>query len=502
MQALEVARRSRRPTRPRCGSASMPPSALLAMVGPKVASHVLHTLHAAYPDRFRSRRRCRGWPTASCRRSRRHGPPERGRDPRADPRGPRGRGEAHPRRGRRQRRPRSTRACSSAPAIRSSAAASRSTSTRPACRSASPGGRSATPDSTPTEDSASLQGAVTPARERRPGELPPSNGSGRTGRRVSRLLRKCRNPPPFQNRSSRAASGLEGAAHRAERWFGEPFLHPGEEADVALAPGTARRRALDDALEEITAGQKTPSAGWKGALRADARARARARSESATASRNRAPPTPDRRARRDAHRADRGHAAERRGERQRLRERQRRGLVDEQEDEDEEDVELLDEGPTPRSSSGRTPARRAATASATRPRPGRRSPRRGSSRARGTSAILILTHRRLLVDQFRRDLTTEGYGDRLTDAIERRGAASRRPITIQTYAWFARHSDELSRTAYQLVICDEAHTALGEKTSNAIRRFPEPLYIGMTATEQLIAKQVSGRLPRLRRRPP
>ena len=30
----------------------MPPSALLAMVGPRVANHVLHTLHAAHPDRF------------------------------------------------------------------------------------------------------------------------------------------------------------------------------------------------------------------------------------------------------------------------------------------------------------------------------------------------------------------------------------------------------------------------------------------------------------------
>jgi 3-hydroxyacyl-CoA dehydrogenase len=30
----------------------MPPSALLAMVGPRVANHVLHTLHGAYPDRF------------------------------------------------------------------------------------------------------------------------------------------------------------------------------------------------------------------------------------------------------------------------------------------------------------------------------------------------------------------------------------------------------------------------------------------------------------------
>jgi 3-hydroxyacyl-CoA dehydrogenase len=30
----------------------MPPSVLLAMVGPRVANHVLHTLHEAFPDRF------------------------------------------------------------------------------------------------------------------------------------------------------------------------------------------------------------------------------------------------------------------------------------------------------------------------------------------------------------------------------------------------------------------------------------------------------------------
>ena len=45
------------------------------------------------------------------------------------------------------------------------------------------------------------------------------------------------------------------------------------------------------------------------------------------------------------------------------------------------------------------------------------------------------------------------------------------------------------------MIADEAHTALGEKTSKAIRSFHEPLYIGMTATEQLIAKQVSDVFP-------
>ena len=53
----------------------------------------------------------------------------------------------------------------------------------------------------------------------------------------------------------------------------------------------------------------------------------------------------------------------------------------------------------------------------------------------------------------------------------------------------------IDRDAYQLVIADEAHTALGEKTSAAIRSFPEPLFVGMTATEQLIAKQVSDVFP-------
>jgi len=110
--------------------------------------------------------------------------------------------------------------------------------------------------------------------------------------------------------------------------------------------------------------------------------------------------------------------------------------------------------------------------------------------------VLILTHRRLLVSQFKRDLTTEGYGDRFTDPILSDTRARRsNPVTIQTYAWFARHGRELDRSAYQLVLCDEAHTALGEKTSAAIRAFHEPIFIGMTATEQLLAKQVSDVFP-------
>src|SRR5947209_15956166 len=120
----------------------------------------------------------------------------------------------------------------------------------------------------------------------------------------------------------------------------------------------------------------------------------------------------------------------------------------------------------------------------------------GFVEAARTLGVLILTHRRLLVSQFTRDLTTEGYGDRFCDVIVTGGKLPKKaPLTIQTYAWFARHVEEIDRDAYQLIICDEAHTALGEKTSAAIRSFPEPIYIGMTATEQLIAKQVSDVFP-------
>src|SRR5919109_3942967 len=59
------------------------------------------------------------------------------------------------------------------------------------------------------------------------------------------------------------ADGLSAAALRAEAWAGEPFLHPDEDPGAVLAPGTARRRALDDALAEIDAGAPEPSYAWK-----------------------------------------------------------------------------------------------------------------------------------------------------------------------------------------------------------------------------------------------
>ncbi len=46
-----------------------------------------------------------------------------------------------------------------------------------------------------------------------------------------------------------------------------------------------------------------------------------------------------------------------------------------------------------------------------------------------------------------------------------------------------------------MVVCDEAHTALGEKTAATIRAFNEPVYIGMTATDQLLQKHVADVFP-------
>ena len=60
-----------------------------------------------------------------------------------------------------------------------------------------------------------------------------------------------------------APDALTEAAARAEAWAGEPFLHSEEDAATVLAPGTARRRALDEALAEIEAGRDAPSSEWK-----------------------------------------------------------------------------------------------------------------------------------------------------------------------------------------------------------------------------------------------
>ena len=57
---------------------------------------------------------------------------------------------------------------------------------------------------------------------------------------------------------------VSGAAlKRAEKFARESFVLEGEEAAVALARGTARRRALEDALAELDAGRSEPSLEWR-----------------------------------------------------------------------------------------------------------------------------------------------------------------------------------------------------------------------------------------------
>src|SRR5207253_259616 len=202
-----------------------------------------------------------------------------------------------------------------------------------------------------------------------------------------------------------AANGLSETAARAQDWAGEPFLRADEDPAVVLAPGTARRLALDDAVEEMDAGHAAPSYEWK----------------------------------------------------------RRYALM--------LGLERVLTNRPPRLASGT------------------------ELRKHQIDALAGMLTELIAAAQAAPE-PTEGYGDRIVDAVERgREAPKPSPLTIQTYAWFARHWGDLNPDAYHLVIADEAHTALGEKTSAAIRSFTNPIYIGMTATEQLIAKQVSDVFP-------
>jgi ribonuclease E len=298
-----------------------------------------------------------------------------------------------------------------------------------------------------------------------------------------------------------APDALIEAARRAESWAGEPLLHSTENPAEVLAPDKARRRALDEAVAEIEAGRAAPSSRWKvryGLMLGLERILTQQQPRLASG-------TELRRHQVDAlagmltelismHEAQapangngNGGAA--------VAEEPVEAEDDEPEDELGLATSLADEPEEPEFQ-GEDPGAarrfrfRHPTAS------GKTIAAAGFVEAARTLGVLILTHRRLLVSQFTRDLTAEGYGDRIVPPVERGQEPTRpNPLTIQTYAWFARHQGDLSREAYHLVIADEAHTALGEKTSAAIRAFPEPIYIGMTATEQLIAKQVSDVFP-------
>jgi superfamily II DNA or RNA helicase len=293
---------------------------------------------------------------------------------------------------------------------------------------------------------------------------------------------------------------MRADALRAEAWAGEPFLRDGEDPESVLAPGTARRRALDDALAEIEGGRKTPSSEWK------VRYALMLGLERVLSER---PPRLASGTELRRHQVDAlaGMLTELIAAVQKSENGNGNGHANgngdeprpDEDDEPEDELGLVSDGDDeelpaePHEDPGAVRRYRFRHPTAS----GKTIAAAGFVEAARSEGVLILTHRRLLVDQFRRELTDHGYGDRLTDAIlqghEAKQPAS--PITIQTYAWFARHVGEIARDVYELVICDEAHTALGEKTSAAIRSLHEPIYVGMTATEELIAKQVSDVFP-------
>ena len=111
-----------------------------------------------------------------------------------------------------------------------------------------------------------------------------------------------------------------------------------------------------------------------------------------------------------------------------------------------------------------------------------------------TGGVLILTHRRNLVEQFNGELRQRGYSKRISRPLYVGEDKATGPVTVETYQWFVRNAGRIS-SAYTIVICDEAHTALGEKTSAAIREWTGPIFIGMTATGALIARHVTDLFP-------
>jgi hypothetical protein len=296
---------------------------------------------------------------------------------------------------------------------------------------------------------------------------------------------------------------------RAHEFTREEFVYEGETPDDALAPGTARRRAFDAALAEIEAGAEHPSVEWRqqfsllvglervlaeeephladgtvlSAHQVDALSGTLVALTAEVLSRNG---------------NGRGNGAVEVAPAQ-LASAAIPGEEDDELDEGDEpdepqdwdepgaDFDQLPEQPEDPNANRRFWFEHATGA-------GKTVAALGFVEASRTGGILILTHRRNLVDQFHGELRDRGYAKRISPALLRGQDATNGPVTVETYQWFVRNAGKVSG-AYTIVICDEAHTALGEKTSAAIRKWREPVFVGMTATGALIARHVTDLFP-------
>src|SRR3954471_18344555 len=314
---------------------------------------------------------------------------------------------------------------------------------------------------------------------------------------------------------------------RAEKFTFEPFVHEGDDQAVVLAAGTPRRRALDDALAEVEAGLKQPSIQWRqkysllfGLERLMAQEEPKLADGSTTLNAHQVdalsgtmialvsellasegaapelPPVDEDEEDEDSDDEDFDDADD-------------DGDEDDADDEDESDDddpegsadwdadEALDEdAQLPEQPEDPNAARRFWFEHATGA--GKTVAAMGFVDASRSGGILILTHRRNLVDQFLGELKDRGYKKRIQpDALLKgkdKKPTEQGPVTVETYQWFVRNAGNVS-DAYTIVICDEAHTALGEKTSASIRKWAGPVFIGMTATGALIARHVTDLFP-------
>ncbi len=93
---------------------------------------------------------------------------------------------------------------------------------------------------------------------------------------------------------------------------------------------------------------------------------------------------------------------------------------------------------------------------------------------------LVLVPRRNLADQTAAALVRHFPG--VPYNMDGPTAAGRHGITIATYQASLRHADEMDWERIQLVICDEAHTTLGQQTRKLLDRATNATLTGFTAT--------------------
>ena len=340
------------------------------------------------------------------------------------------------------------------------------------------------------------------------------------------------------------------AIARAELLTRERFVYEGESLEEALAPGSARRRALDAAVDEVSAGHTVPSLEWRRefslllglerllseeetqlvdgtvlsahqvdalsgtltALLADAQrigngngaangtsgtspTNGNGNGTGASNGANRSSTANRRAASATGNGADQAGESELDGDEEGQDwpeaddedDRQFDEEPQDWQDPDDDDASQFEEAPEDPNAHKRFWFEHATGA-------GKTVAALGFVEASRTGGVLILTHRRNLVDQFNGELRDRGYRDRISAPLLDGHDAANGPVTVETYQWFVRNVGRIS-DAYTIVICDEAHTALGEKTSASIRAWAGPIFVGMTATGALIARHVTDLFP-------